>query len=71
MKAEVGDHLIVESPVTGKPRREGEIVGLHHENGEPPYDVRWTDNDHVSVVFPGPDAHIQHHTDRPDVPGHP
>jgi hypothetical protein len=60
MRASVGDHLIVQSPTTGKPRREGEIVGLHRANGEPPYDVRWSDSDRICLVFPGPDAHIHH-----------
>lgn len=61
MRAAVGDRLIVERATTGQPRREGEIVGLHHSSGEPPYDVRWSDSEHVSVVFPGPDAHVHHH----------
>ncbi|MCF3142532.1 DUF1918 domain-containing protein [Streptomyces platensis] len=60
MKAHIGDQLVVESPTTGATRRDGEIIGLHHEDGTPPYDVRWSDTGHVSVVFPGPDAHIRH-----------
>ncbi|MCH0565735.1 MULTISPECIES: pyridoxamine 5'-phosphate oxidase family protein [unclassified Streptomyces] len=60
MQAHVGDRLIVESPVTGTMRRDGEIVGLHHEDGTPPYDVRWSDTGETTLVFPGPDAHIQH-----------
>ncbi len=60
MKAHIGDQLVVESPTTGAMRRDGEIIGLHHEDGTPPYDVRWSDTNHVSVVFPGPDAHVRH-----------
>lgn len=26
---------------------------------EPPYNVRWSDTDEVTLVFPGPDAHIR------------
>ncbi|MFE1176128.1 DUF1918 domain-containing protein [Streptomyces sp. NPDC058773] len=59
MKAHIGDQLVVESPITGGIRRDGEIVGLHHEDGTPPYDVLWSDTDEVSVIFPGPDAHIR------------
>ncbi|ADI03408.1 hypothetical protein SBI_00287 [Streptomyces bingchenggensis BCW-1] len=59
MLAHIGDHLIVESPTTGATRRDGEIVGVHHHDGTPPYDVRWSDSGRVSLVFPGPDAHIQ------------
>lgn len=60
MRAHLGDQLVVESPATGATRRDGEIVGLHHEDGTPPYDVRWSDTDEVTLVFPGPDAHIDH-----------
>ncbi|MGW0495317.1 pyridoxamine 5'-phosphate oxidase family protein [Streptomyces sp. NPDC003007] len=59
MHAHLGDRLIVESPTTGVVRRDGEIIGLHHEDGTPPYDVRWSDTGDVTLVFPGPDAHIQ------------
>ncbi|GAA1301079.1 Acg family FMN-binding oxidoreductase [Streptomyces javensis] len=59
MRAHIGDQLIVESPTTGATKRDGEIVGLHHDDGTPPYDVRWSDTDQITLVFPGPDAHIQ------------
>ncbi|MFF4585405.1 pyridoxamine 5'-phosphate oxidase family protein [Streptomyces sp. NPDC001388] len=60
MRAHLGDQLVIESTTTGTARRDGEIVGLHHEDGTPPYDVRWSDTDEVTLVFPGPDAHIRH-----------
>ncbi|WP_369386570.1 pyridoxamine 5'-phosphate oxidase family protein [Streptomyces sp. CG1] len=60
MRAHLGDQLVIESPTTGAARRDGEIVGLHHEDGTPPYDVRWSDTDEVTLVFPGPDAHVRH-----------
>ncbi|MET8743490.1 pyridoxamine 5'-phosphate oxidase family protein [Streptomyces sp. NPDC004728] len=60
MRAHLGDQLVIESPTTGAARRDGEIVGLHHEDGTPPYDVCWSDTDEVTLVFPGPDAHIRH-----------
>ncbi|MCT7353872.1 DUF1918 domain-containing protein [Streptomyces sp. 15-116A] len=60
MRAHLGDQLIIESPTTGATRRDGEIVGLHHEDGTPPYDVRWSDTHEVTLVFPGPDAHVRH-----------
>ncbi|WP_375138024.1 DUF1918 domain-containing protein [Streptomyces sp. Act143] len=60
MRAQLGDVLVVESPTTGVTKRDGEIVGLHHEDGTPPYDVYWSDTDRVTLVFPGPDAHIRH-----------
>lgn len=60
MHASVGDQIIVESGTTGAPRRDGEIVGVHHADGTPPYDVRWSDSAHETLVFPGPDARIRH-----------
>jgi transcriptional regulator with XRE-family HTH domain len=60
MRAHLGDQLVIESTKSGAGRRDGEIVGLHHTDGTPPYDVRWADTDEVTLVFPGPDAHIHH-----------
>ncbi|MFE6828480.1 pyridoxamine 5'-phosphate oxidase family protein [Streptomyces sp. NPDC057690] len=60
MRAHLGDQLVIEGTKTSAARRDGEIVGLHHEDGTPPYDVRWSDTDEVTLVFPGPDAHIHH-----------
>ncbi|MFC5201117.1 pyridoxamine 5'-phosphate oxidase family protein [Streptomyces kaempferi] len=60
MRAHLGDQLVIESPATGDGKRDGEIVGLHHADGTPPYDVHWSDTDEVTLVFPGPDAHIRH-----------
>ncbi|WP_413253450.1 DUF1918 domain-containing protein [Streptomyces pseudovenezuelae] len=60
MRAQLGDELIVESPTTGATKRDGEIVGLHHDVGTPPYDVRRSDTEEATLVFPGPDAHVRH-----------
>ncbi|ANH94128.1 XRE family transcriptional regulator [Streptomyces sp. SAT1] len=71
MHAQPGDRLVVESPATGATRRDGEIVALHHEDGTPPYDVRWSDTGEVTLVFPGPDAHIDHLSGPDDAPAPP
>ena len=39
--------------------RDGEILEVRGENGEPPYVVRWFDTGHEALVFPGPDASIR------------
>ena len=57
MHANVGDHLVVVSRTVDQPRREGEILEVHGEQGAPPYLVRWADG-HEGLSFPGPDAHI-------------
>lgn len=58
VKATIGDKLIVEGTHSGDPRKIGFIVELHHQDGSPPYVVRWEDDQHESLVFPGPDAHV-------------
>ncbi|MEW2304175.1 pyridoxamine 5'-phosphate oxidase family protein [Streptomyces sp. NPDC006655] len=70
MRAQLGDQLVVETPAaTGAARRDGEIVGLRHDDGTPPYDVRWSDTDQVTLVFPGPDARVRHLEGGQRVPG--
>ncbi|MGV9713364.1 DUF1918 domain-containing protein [Gordonia sp. NPDC003424] len=59
MLAKTGDWLITEQPVLGKEPRMGLIVEVHSSDGSPPYLVRWTDNDHTALVFPGPDSIVR------------
>jgi hypothetical protein len=59
MDAKVGDHLVVESNRVGQPRKVGEVIEVRGPNGEPPYLVRWPDG-HEGLMFPGPDAHVDH-----------
>ncbi|MFD8478121.1 DUF1918 domain-containing protein [Kitasatospora sp. NPDC059673] len=61
MRAAIGDRIIVEGTRPGAARRDGEVVALHHTDGSPPYDVRWSDTGRVSEYFPGPDARIHHY----------
>jgi uncharacterized protein DUF1918 len=62
MNATVGDRLIVHSTHVDGPVRDGEILEVHGEHGEPPYVVRWSDNGHEALIFPGPDASVHHFT---------
>ncbi|MGR6998245.1 DUF1918 domain-containing protein [Yinghuangia aomiensis] len=59
MKAQVGDWMVVESLHVGEPRRVGLVIRVDHSDGSPPYWVRWTDDDHESLFFPGPEARIE------------
>jgi Domain of unknown function (DUF1918) len=43
----------------GTPRRIGIVIEVHGTDGAPPYRVRWLDNGHETLCFPGPDAHVQ------------
>lgn len=59
MQATVGDRLHVHGAVVGQSERMGEIVEVRGEGGQPPYLVRFEDG-HTGLVFPGPDALIEH-----------
>ncbi|HCB06712.1 MAG TPA: DUF1918 domain-containing protein [Nocardioides sp.] len=58
MFASVGDRIVIRSMHLGGPVRDGEVIGVEHEDGRPPYRVRWSDTGHESLFFPGPDASI-------------
>ncbi|WP_308030989.1 DUF1918 domain-containing protein [Streptomyces sp. CoH27] len=60
MRARIGDEIVVRGITTGVVARDGEVVGHHHPDGGPPYDVRWADNGRVTLYFPGPDAYVRH-----------
>lgn len=70
MKAEVGDWLVIEGRRLDARRRRGEVVGLVHEDGSPPFRVRWVEDGHETLVVPGPEAHIESHP-VPPAPGSP
>ena len=59
MHAVVGDRLHVRGNAVGHPDRMGEIVEVREASGEPPYLVRFDDG-HTCLVFPGPDAVVEH-----------
>lgn len=59
MKASVGDRLVQASSVVDGAVREGTVIEVRHEDGSPPYAVRWLDTGEVTVVFPGPDTHVE------------
>ena len=59
MQAAGGDRLHVHGNIVGHPDRTGEIVEVRGAGGEPPCLVRFNDG-HTGLVFPGPDAIIEH-----------
>jgi nitroimidazol reductase NimA-like FMN-containing flavoprotein (pyridoxamine 5'-phosphate oxidase superfamily) len=60
MQASIGDRIIIKSHHVGEPDRDAEILEVHGQHGAPPYVVRWSDDGHEGVFFPGPDATLQH-----------
>lgn len=59
MQAAVGDRLHVHGHAVGDPDRLGEIIEVHGKEGQPPYLVRFEDG-RTRLVFPGPDAVVEH-----------
>lgn len=62
MKAHVGDRLVLASSVVDGTVRDGRVVELRHDDGSPPYVVQWSDTGERTLVYPGPDAHVEHAT---------
>ena len=60
MRAQVGDRIVVHSSHVDGHVRDGEVLEVRGEDGEPPLLVRWSDTGHESLFFPGPDATIDH-----------
>ena len=59
MRATVGDMLVVRGHRQGEPDRRGEVLEVHGTDGGPPFLVRWDDDGHVGLVYPGPDASVE------------
>lgn len=56
MKANVGDFLVIKGTTVDQPEQRGVITEVRSADGSPPYVVRWLSTDHVTTVYPGPDA---------------
>jgi hypothetical protein len=54
MYAHVGDRLIVE----GDRARAGLIIGVPHQDGTPPYIIKWLASGSIAMVVPGQFARI-------------
>ncbi len=54
MYAHVGDQIVID----GEPARTGLIIGVPHEDGSPPYVVKWLATGHIAMVSPGQFARI-------------
>lgn len=61
MKASKGDRLIIKGHRVGEPDRDALILEVRGPDGSPPYLVRWAEDGHEGLFFPGSDARVQHH----------
>jgi hypothetical protein len=62
MQATIGDTLHIHGKVVGQGEQTAEIIEVLGANGNPPFRVRYEDN-HESVIFPGPDAVVEHRSE--------
>lgn len=65
MFAVVGDRIQIKGRHEGERDRDGEVLEVRGTDGQPPYLVRWSGDEHTGLVFPGPDAVIEHLEDTP------
>ena len=61
MHADVGDRIIIHAHHLGEPERDCEVLEVRGVDGGPPFLVRWGDDGHESLYFPGSDASVQHY----------
>ncbi len=60
MKAAVGDRITVRGHRVGEPNRDAQVIEVRGDDGEPPYVVRWDEDGHETLFFPGTDAFVKH-----------
>jgi hypothetical protein len=59
MRAHVGDRLVIKGHHVGEADRDAEILEVRGEDGAPPFLVRWDDDGHEGLFFPGSDALVE------------
>ena len=60
MWGRTGDRVVIRHRRVGEKDRDGEILEALGEEGGPPFVVRWSDDGHVSRLYPGSDAYVAH-----------
>lgn len=61
MKAKPGDRLVIKAHRAGSADKDAEILEVRGSDGAPPYLVRWSEDGHQALVFPGSDAVVERH----------
>ena len=60
MQANVGDRIIIRGHRIGEHDRDCLVLEVRGPDSGPPYVVRWDDNGHETLFYPGSDAVVQH-----------
>jgi hypothetical protein len=58
MHAKTGDRIVITGHHVGEPVRDCEVLEARGADGGPPYLVRWGEDGHESLFFPGSDASV-------------
>ncbi len=58
MQAKVGERILIHAHHIGEPDRDCEILEVRGPEGQPPYVVRWEEDGHEALFFPGADASV-------------
>jgi len=59
MDVQPGDHLVVRGHTISQPDRNAEVLKVLGAGGGPPYQVRWAEDGHEGLFFPGSDALVE------------
>ena len=59
MQASAGDRIIIKGHRVGEHDRDCEVLEVRGQDGGPPFLVRWGDNGHEALFFPGGDARVE------------
>lgn len=60
MKAHPGDELVIKGHHVGQPDRKGEVLEARGPGDTQPFLVRWDDNGHETLFYPGSDCTVMH-----------
>lgn len=67
MQAHQGDELIVRGHRTGQPDRTGQVLEARGQGDTQPFLVRWDDNGHTTLFYPGTDCVVRELTGKKDM----
>jgi hypothetical protein len=63
MQAKAGDRIVVKGHRIGEPDRDCLVLEVRGQEGGSPYLVRWADDGHEGLYFPGSDAVVAPYED--------
>lgn len=62
MDVVVGDRIVVHGQRVGDAERHGEVLEVRHSGPGESWRVRWDRDGHEVLLYPGPDARLEHGT---------